>query len=104
MTADARDDQIAYQRLVRQARLLAAGERDAGIVEIWGTPVPPAPPAATDARAATPAAPATPRTAPALPSSDDFIPRVRPLDLRSDVLAPFGDLPARVAACTLCVL
>jgi uracil-DNA glycosylase family 4 len=82
--------------IVRSMRLLVAGEREAGVVELPGIPAPAVP-------VAVPAAPApAARTEPARDTG--FRPRVAPLDLPSDALAPFGDLVARVAACTKCVL
>jgi DNA polymerase len=83
--------------IVRSMRLLVAGEREAGVAELPGIaapPVPAAPPPQTPAAAA--------RAAP--PREATFRPLVAPLELPEDALAPFGDLPARVAACTKCVL
>jgi uracil-DNA glycosylase len=82
--------------IVRSMRLLVAGEREAGVADLPGIPAPPAP-------AAPPAAPA-PSARPAPPRESGFRPRVPPLALPDDALAPFGDLPSRVAACTRCVL
>jgi DNA polymerase len=81
-------------------RLLVASEREAGAVDVLGTP---APPVAVErpAAVAAPPRPAARALAPAVPTHR---PPVAPLDLPDDVLAPFGDLPARVAGCTKCRL
>jgi DNA polymerase len=88
--------------LVRSMRLLVASEREAGAADVAGAPAPVAasPPDPRPAAAAAAARPATAR-APAAPNHATLVPR---LDLPDDVLAPFGDLPARVAACTRCRL
>lgn len=83
--------------IVRSMRLLVAGEREAGVVDLPGIPAPP-----VEVATHAPARPAPARAAPA--RETQFRPRVPPLDLPADALAPFGDLPARVAACTSCVL
>jgi DNA polymerase len=67
--------------LVRSMRLLVADAREAGVVDLPGVAAP-----------AVVRAPAAHRTL------------VPPLDLPADVLAPFGDLPSRVAACRKCGL
>src|SRR5262245_40383897 len=83
--------------IVRSMRLLVAGEREAGVAELPGIAAPPVP------AAPPPQAPPHPaRAAPAREAA--YRPRVAALDLPADALAPFGDLPARVAACTKCVL
>lgn len=110
-------------RLVRTTRHLLAAERDAGVTEVHGTqpparPEPAAPDRAPPARRATGhtapperSTPAPGRAVSAQSSSTRtssaqraFVPRVPALDLPPDALAPFGDLPARVAACTACRL
>jgi DNA polymerase len=85
--------------LVRSMRLLVADEREAGVVDLPGVPAPPAP--AVDAAPAP--SPRSPAAKPVAPTTT-YRPLVGPLDLPADALAPFGDLPARVAACTKCVL
>jgi len=84
--------------LVRSMRLLVADEREAGVVDLPGVPAPPvvAAPAPAVARVAAATKHAPPPTS--------YRPLVGPLDLPADALAPFGDLPTRVAACTKCVL
>jgi DNA polymerase len=83
--------------IVRSMRLLVADEREAGVVEMPGVPALPTPPAA-------PVAPSVAAARAAPPRDTGHLPRVAPLDLPADALAPFGDLPVRVAACTKCVL
>jgi uracil-DNA glycosylase family 4 len=84
--------------LVRSMRLLVASEREAGAVDVVGTPAPPvaAPPVQASAHLPRAAARAAP-----VPSHPTLVP---PLDLPADALAPFGDLPSRVASCTKCGL
>jgi uracil-DNA glycosylase len=82
--------------LARSLRLLLASEREAGAVDIPGTPAP--------APVALPAPVAAAHAAPRRPAPPPHPTLVPPLDLPSEALAPFGDLPARVAGCTLCVL
>jgi DNA polymerase len=86
--------------IVRAMRLIVAAERESGVVELPGIPAPPAPaaPSAVAKPAAATAAPARPAAAPSHPTL------VPPLQLPPDVLAPFGDLPDRVASCTKCGL
>jgi uracil-DNA glycosylase len=94
---DPRDD---LRRLAHAMRLLVADEREAGVVEVAGLPAPP-----TAASTPMPSARPTPTARPpATPAAPAFEPRVPALELPADVLAPFGDLPARVAACTSCAL
>src|SRR5258706_6401794 len=96
--------------LVRSMRMLVAAERESGLVEVLGVPGPPPPLAPAAAPSRLPAEPPRERPAPpprpAAPPRPvtGFQPRVAALSLPADVLAPFGDLPARVAACTKCVL
>ena len=82
--------------LVRSMRLLVASEREAGAVDVVGTPAPPVAPPPVRATA--------PRAAARAPSVVNHPTLVPALDLPADVLAPFGDLPARVASCTKCGL
>jgi DNA polymerase len=90
------------RRLARQARLLVAAEREAGVVCLPGVP------RAAERVAAEPVAaePGAPEPAPptSAPAPATFVPRVGALDLAADAQAPFGDLPARVASCTACGL
>jgi DNA polymerase len=95
VTNSARDE---LRGLVRSMRLLVASEREAGAVDVAGTPAPPV--AAPPAQTAAPAPRAAAR-APAVPNHPTLVPA---LDVPADVLAPFGDLPARVASCTKCRL
>lgn len=81
--------------IAKALRLLVAGEREAGAVELPGVPAPPPIPPAAAARAR-----ATVSAAPA-PDVKTLVP---PLDLPADALAAFGDLPDRVAACRACAL
>ncbi|MCG3133495.1 MAG: hypothetical protein HMLKMBBP_00673 [Planctomycetes bacterium] len=119
-------DAEALRVLARAARLLVAGEREAGIVDL---PIPNAPrppeaetrtggtpssagsaardagPARSDRTSPAPLERATTTAASAAPAAPSgFVPRVRPLVLPANALAAFGDLPARVAACVACRL
>ncbi len=101
-------------RLAVGLRRLLAAEREGGLVDVPGVPGAAAAAAAAAALAAASvpavaaARPTQTRTARAAASAartePAFVPRVRPLEVPSDVLAPFGDLPARVAACRTCRL
>ena len=80
--------------LVHAMRLLVASEREAGVVDAVGIAAPPL--EAVPPRADAPARAAATNTAPAV--------LVAPLALAPGALHPFGELPARVAACTRCEL
>jgi len=89
--------------LVRSMRLLVASEREAGAVDVAGTPAPPVAAAPVSAASPAPRAAARAQTVSAqtVPNHPTL---VAALDLPADVLAPFGDLPARVASCRSCRL
>lgn len=92
-----------YRRLVRDLRRAVEAERDGGLADLPGIPDARGPATPGTAGAAAPSrAPAAPSPPP--PAGEAFRPRVRPLDLPADALAPFGDLPAAVAACRACRL
>lgn len=111
-------DSEDFRRLVRAARLLVAGEREAGIVELpipapegmtpqpgpTRGPVPAADPAAPVGVRPAPGPAPTSSARPAAESGAPFVPRVRALDLPPDALAPFGALPDRVSECRACRL
>lgn len=123
--ADPVRDELA--RLVRRARLLVVAEREAGVLELPGTRPPetqaaeaaapleapvarvpetgsPAPAGEPGVAGASRTSVAPRRAAPDAGPAEAFTPRVRRLDLPPDALAPFGTLPAEVAACTRCAL
>lgn len=99
MTTDPREE---LRLLVRRARMLVQAERDAGVMDLPGTPTPPA--EAVAAPAPQTAAQPTGRVARPSRPDRDFRPPVRALDLPPDSLAAFGDLPDRIANCTRCGL
>jgi DNA polymerase len=82
-------------------RLLVADAREAGVVDLPGAPAPPVVAAPTPTAAPPSRAAPAPKTTTPAPTHRTLVP---PLQLPADALAPFGDLPARVAACTKCVL
>ncbi len=86
--------------LTRSLRLALTLEREAGVVDLPGTPTPAAPAAPP----APPRVPAEPARLPPPRKAPRFTPRVGPLDLPADALAPFGEVPATVASCTKCPL
>jgi uracil-DNA glycosylase len=112
--------------LVRAMRLLVSSEREAGVIDVRGTAAAPQTLRPAEVRVAptpalaagrmpagpsvssSPAVAATSRSvaslAPASPPVTPFAPRVAALELPPEILAPFGDLPARVASCTKCAL
>ena len=103
-------------RVTRSVRSLLTLEREGGLTALHGLPSRPPPqsepaarhPATTNRSGAarTGAAPARRRApgAQGQPARPRHRTRVPPLELPPDALAPFGELPARVAGCTACPL
>jgi DNA polymerase len=79
---------------------MVEAEIESGISDVPGLAPPPPPETDAVPRRESPA----PARGAVAPASAAFVPRVRTLDLPADVLAPFGDLPAAVAACLACRL